>query len=176
MESRRCCDRYAQDETANLTYMCSYGYTVPMHQISSLEPHFSGGANRVLHLAMEMRPKKPDIVTKNRTLSHAPPGHLCGDILCWAEARSRELPPGHAYRPHFEVGRHGNMATPRLQRVAPGRDLHTWSTLSSQGQLSKGSEAILAFIGEQSSHYHSFWGKLIRGQKTYKAKNSAVAR
>ena len=127
--------------------------------------------------AIEMRPKKPDIVTKNRTLSHAPPGHLgtplCGDILCWAEARSRELPPGHAYRPHFEVGRHGNMATPRLQRVAPG-DLHTWSTLSSQGQLSKGSEAILAFIGEQSSHYHSFWGKLIRGQKTYKAKNSAL--
>ena len=83
---------------------------------------------------------------------------------------------GSRHRPHFEVGRHGNMATPRLQRVAPGRDLHTWSTLSSQGQLSKGSEAILAFIGEQSSHYHSFWGKLIRGQKTYKAKHSAVAR
>jgi len=66
---------------------------------------------------------------------------------------------GTACRPHFEVGRHGNMATPRLQRVAPGRDLHTWSTLSSQGQLSKGSEVILAFIGEQSSHYHSFLGK-----------------
>ena len=41
MESRRCCDRYAQDETANLTYMCSYGYTVPMHQISSLETKYS---------------------------------------------------------------------------------------------------------------------------------------
>ena len=66
---------------------------------------------------------------------------------------------GSACRPHFEVGRHGNMATPRLQGVAPGRDLHTCSTLSSQGQLSKGSEAILAFIGEQSSHYHSFLGK-----------------
>jgi hypothetical protein len=41
MESSRCCGRYAQDETANLTYMCSYGYTVPMHQISSLETKYS---------------------------------------------------------------------------------------------------------------------------------------
>jgi hypothetical protein len=52
MQSRRCCDRYAQDETANLTYMCSYGYTCPTHQISSLETKYSarisaGGQNPI---------------------------------------------------------------------------------------------------------------------------------
>ena len=52
MESRRCCDRYAQDETANLTYMCSYGYTCPTPQISSLETKYSarisaGGQNPI---------------------------------------------------------------------------------------------------------------------------------
>jgi hypothetical protein len=49
-----------------------------------------------------------------------------------------------ACRPHFEVGRHGNMATPRLQRVAPGRDLHMFNLVKSRSTFKRlGSDTCL---------------------------------
>ena len=177
MQSRRCCDRYAQDETANLTYMCSYGYTCPTHQISSLETKYSARISAGGEIGFwSTRCKCGHNNAANAKFLRQTYMHLRDTYAGTFSVGPR---PGHAnYPPVTRIDHISKLAAMGiwLHRACsvwrPGGPSHMVNLVKSRSTFKRlGSDTCL--YCEQSSHYHSFWGNLIRGQKTYKAKNSA---
>ena len=176
MQSRRCCDRYAQDETANLTYMCSYGYTCPTHQISSLETKYSarisaGGQNPIC----KMRSKCGQ---RNRT-SSPKTGHFRMHLRdTYAGTFSVGPRPGHAnYPPVTRIDHISRLAAMGiwLHRACsvwrPGGTFTHGQPCQVKVNFQKARKRYLPLLASSRHITIPFWGKLIQGQKTYKAKN-----
>ena len=124
-----------------------------------------------MHLAMEMRPlncAKREIFAPNL---HAPPGHLCGGILCWAEARSRELRAGHCIDHISRLAAMGIWLHRACSVWRPGGTFTHGQPCQVKVNFQKARKRYLPLLASSRHITIPFWGKLIRGQKTYKAKN-----